>query len=207
MAQKNRDFAILLPLSGILASLMLAASGCNTKRAPDELARAVNMGERPVAMKGDGTFFDGRVVATVTVSRGIGRGLPPGHKSGESTDHPKILDVTGMQDDEAMAYAKAKYAVGSPMPPVTIHLVLNNLAKDTLSIEVRDFDSDLGNFAVRPAVLSLASGQTAEPEPMISQLGVTSDEIPVTVALKLAGKTESKTILVKNLFTPSADQK
>ena len=55
-------------------------------------------------------------------------------------------------------------------------------------------NSDLGNFAVRPSKISVSPGQTAEPDPMISQLGVTSDEFPVTVRLrKVAGNAGAAT--------------
>ena len=52
-------------------------------------------------------------------------------------------------------------AVGSPMPPVTLHLKIENLSGETLSVEVVDFDSDLGNFAVHPSMLALAPSQVA----------------------------------------------
>jgi hypothetical protein len=181
----------------------LGSAGCSSRRPPDELARAVTMGERPVAMEGSTTFFDGAVSATATISRGIGRGLQGsqgGRKGGSRTDIP---DVSGMDNDEAMAYLKAKTAVGSPLPPVTLHLRLKNLGQTTFSVEILDFESDLGNFAVSPAVLSLAPDQTAEPGPMISQLGVTSDDIPIKVILRRAGKRETQIIHVKNLLQPA----
>jgi hypothetical protein len=42
---------------------------------------------------------------------------------------------------------------------------------------------------------------------MNSQLGVTSDEIPVKVAIRANGKTESKIIVVKSLFTGDLQKK
>ena len=99
-----------------------------------------------------------------------------------------------------MAYMRAKAAVGSPKTPVTLHLKIENKSKQIASVDVLDFESDLGNFAVHPELLSVAPEQVSEPDPMISQLGVTSDEIPVKVSLKMAGKTETQTVLVKNLL-------
>ena len=109
-------------------------------------------------------------------------------------------DISGMDNEEAAAYLRAKYAVGSPMPPVTLHLKIENKGRQVAAVEVLDFESDLGNFAVHPELLSMAPSQVAEPDPMISQLGVTSDEIPVKVSLKSAGITETQSVLVKNLF-------
>jgi hypothetical protein len=87
---------------------------------------------------------------------------------------------------------------------VTLRLRLENDGAETVSVDIADFDSDLGNFAVHPEVLSLAPGQVAEPDPMISQLGVTADDIPVTVTLKRGGKSETRVIAVKSLLLPAA---
>jgi hypothetical protein len=38
---------------------------------------------------------------------------------------------------------------------------------------------------------------------MVSQLGVTSDDIPVKVSVRLGGKKETQTIAVKNIILPS----
>lgn len=212
MAQKIRNLAIVAPLSAILGVLMIAGAGCVEHRPPDELAQAVSMGERPVAMSGSGTFFGDKLTATVTISRGIGRGVVQGKGSGRQHsrdygDKAEIPDLSSMENADANAYIRAKIAVGSPMPPVTLHLKLNNVGKDTVSVGVIDFNSDLGNFAVHPDILSLAPEQAAEPDPMISQLGVTSDEIAVKVTLKLGPKTESQTILVKSLPLSSSPVK
>jgi len=53
---------------------LLCGAGCASHRQPDELASAVALGERPVAMSGDATFFGGKLHVVATVSRGIGRG-------------------------------------------------------------------------------------------------------------------------------------
>jgi hypothetical protein len=186
-----------------MAGLVLAAAGCKTPRPPDELAQAVAIGERPVAMSGASAFFGGQMNVVVTISRGIGRGTGAGGGKGGDKHRgskPGDEDFSGLDNDQAMAYMMAKAAVGSPMPPVTMHLKVENKAGQTTSVEVLDFESELGNFAVHPETLSMAPDQVAEPDPMISQLGVTSDDIPVKVSLKSAGKTETQTIHVKNVL-------
>ena len=52
---------------------------------------------------------------------------------------------------------------------------------------------------MRPAKHTVAPGQTAEPDPMISQLGVSSDEIPFKVVLKAAGVKEAQTLAVRDV--------
>jgi hypothetical protein len=56
---------------------------------------------------------------------------------------------------------------------------------------------------VRPPKLTLSPGQAGKLDPMISQLGVTSDEIPLKIEVRQAGKKESKIFVVKNLILPS----
>jgi hypothetical protein len=231
----------------ITAASLALIVGCQERRPTDELAKAVTMGERPVAMKGTASFFNGKVVATVTISRGIGRGRKAAaakeadeatkikkSNSGENAflgggdgtgggsspeqvdqhrgilgslrgggDKNEMADISSMDNDEAMAYLRAKAAVGSPMPPVTIRLSIENTSTEAISVNIMDFNSDLGNFAVHPDVLKLAAGQKISPDPMISQLGVTSDEIPVQIRLKIGTKSDTQTVLVKNLLATS----
>jgi hypothetical protein len=161
------------------------------------------MGERPAAMQGGALFFGGNVAATVTISRGIGRGVSPGGKKGGG-GKASTPNINNMEQDDAIAYLRARQALGSPMPPVTVRLKLANLSQDTVTVDILELNSDLGNFAVEPELLAMAPQQIAEPDPMISQLGVTADSIPVKVTLRLAGKTETQVIAVKSLAPPAA---
>jgi len=192
----------------IAALLGMALGACSNKPAPDELARAVSMGERPVAMEGYATFFNNTLGVTATVSRGIGTGKEAaqgagGGKGGKRAERGQMPDISGMDAEEATAYMRARAAVGSPMPLVTLHLKLKNLSSTTFSVEIDDFNSDLGNFAVRPAILSLAPDQLAEPDPMISQLGVTSDDLSMVVTLKKLGRKETQIVHVRSLSPAS----
>lgn len=193
------------PWAFFSALAVLVGTGCSEHRAPDNLAQAIQTGERPVAMKGTATYFGGKLAVTVTVSNGIGHGhaMGPGARGGgHKPSRAEMPDLSGMDNDEAMAYLRQKSAVGSPMPPVTMHLKIDNTGSGIVTVEVTDFMSDLGNFATTPSTLAVAPGQTAEPDPMISQLGVTSDDIPFTVTLKVDGKKETQKIDVRNIMAP-----
>ncbi len=174
------------------------------------------MAERPVAMKGEASFFDGQVGATLVVARAFDRlpkrnSLPKG-KGGYDAATPELADVFDkeLNDPKTTDYEdllgkmRALQVRGYPLPPVTLRLKLTNRTKEALDVEILELNSDLGNFAVRPSKLSVPAEQTAEPDPMHSQLGVTSDEIPVKLVLRHHGKREVQTVLVKNLFTPEA---
>ena len=125
---------------------------------------------------------------------------------------PRVAEVYNIggesEEEQKEAYkeyvrqAMARRAAGSPMPPVTLRVKLENKGTEPLEIEVTEVNSELGNFAVRPPKLTIAPGQTGELDPMISQLGVTSDEIPLKLSVRTGGKRESQTITIKSLILP-----
>lgn len=203
------------------------SAGCGTHGPRDMMADAVTAGERPVAMKGEGAFFDGKITAYATVSRGFERGNKGGKGPGgrlrpgdddlsgrRRKDSDGISEVysTGFGDSEEeqkeamqeyIRMAMARRAQGSPMPPVTLRVVVENKGTTPIDLEVTDVNSDLGNFAVRPPKLTILPGEKGALDPMISQLGVTSDEIPLQVSIRYAGKKELQVINVKNVILPS----
>jgi hypothetical protein len=164
-------------------AILLGGAGC-LHSDNDEMTNGVIAGEKPVSMEGNETFFDGKVTVKVTLSRGIGRGL---HKSSKDKDYTY----------EKYTDSSSKSLLGSPLPPVTLHLILTNLSHDSVTIKMVDFASDMGNFAIDPEQLTIAPGQTAEPTPMVSELGVTSDEMPFKVTLRYGATRETKTFPVR----------
>jgi hypothetical protein len=178
----------------------LAGTGC-VNRSNDELTKAVVAGEKQIMMAGSGEYFGGILAARVTVGRGIGHGLAKGGRRGGGDSE--------RQDDERKTYqdyanTDMKVEVGTPLPPVTLHLVLTNSGPGPLSVTIDDFESELGNFVVDPEVIALAPGETAEPTPMVSQLGVSSDDIPFTVTLIVAGQKETHRIDVRDAIDKPA---
>jgi len=206
-----------------------AGAGCANKGAPlDPMAEGLTAGEKPVAMRGESSFLEGKLTATATVSRGFERGARGGRGAGGSGGRDRgrggrgddergnngVTDVYNLsygdsdeEQKEAMAeymrQAMARRAAGSPMPPVTLRVRFENHGTEPVEVEVTEVNSELGNFVVRPKTLTIAPGQTGELEPMISQLGVTSDEIPVKIAIRAGGKRDTQTVAVKTLLLPS----
>jgi hypothetical protein len=172
-------------LQAAAAALALALTGC-MERANDELTNAVVAGEKPVSMEGSDVFLGGRVAVRVTLGRGIGRGLKRGKGERDKT-YQDYTDTGG------------KMLLGSPLPPVTLHLILSNPGAGPVTVTVLDFTSDLGDFAVDPETLTIAAGQTAEPTPMVSQLGVSSDVMPFKVTLRIGKEKETRTFPVRIL--------
>lgn len=217
-------------LKGVLALaiIAMAGAGCGTGAAPrDLMMEEANSGpvERPVAMQGESTFLEGKLESLVTVSRGLdrrhlagakgGRGGKGGERRGRKDDNMFGQSNTFYGDsdedqkaamEEYVRMAKAQRAAGSPMPPVTIHVSFDNKGTEPVEIEVTEVNSDLGNFAPRPTKVTVAPGQTGTLDPMISQLGVTSDEIPLKLGVRVGDKSETKVVVVKNVISAAAQQ-
>ena len=211
-------------LAAIASAALVSGSGCTTAHEPRDLmseeARADH--DRPVAMKGEGELNGGNLHVVATIARGFQRS-PGKHNSNaprvrkgwfnKDTDAYKEdynFDYGTSEEDQKEAIqdyirqAMARRAAGSPMPPVTLHVTFENRGQYPIEIAADEVDSDLGNFAARPSKLALKPGEKGSLDPMVSQLGVTSDEIPVTVVVHVNGKSESQVILVKNILLPGA---
>jgi hypothetical protein len=236
MKNSALPFSLLVGLAS--ASLLTLASGCGSHTGPRDLMleeAASGQVERPVAMRGESTFLDGKLAALATVSRGFDRGVrgPAGKGLGRKGGGPgddnvfgpggrrrndeagaftEVYNIGGYGDSEEeqkeamqdyMRQARARRAAGSPMPPVTLKVAFENRGTEPVEIEVTEVNSDLGNFAVRPPKLTIAPGASGALEPMVSQLGVTSDEIPLKLALRSGGKKELQVVVVKNILAAS----
>ncbi len=193
-----------MPLAAAALALAIASAGCENK-SNDELTKAVVAGEKQVMMAGSGTYFGGLLTAKVTVGRGIGHGLGKGSHRGEGGTRSEGGSDTARQEEERKTYqdyanTDLKVVQGTPLPPVTLHLILTNQGSVPLAVTIDDFESELGNFVVDPEVLQVAPGQTAEPTPMVSQLGVSSANIPVTVTLIVSGQKETQKINVRDVL-------
>ena len=100
-------------------------------------------------------------------------------------------------DDDDSDTPAARRAREAQMPPALLRLQLENPSAATVVVEIREVNSDLGNFAVRPDTVTLAPGQAVEVEPMQSMLGVDSYALPVTITLRAGGQTQSKILTLR----------
>ena len=224
---KKIAFSPTLGSAIALAAWSLTGAGCGGKVPRDLMMEEANARpiERPVAMKGEGTFLEGKLSAVATVSRGFDRGGTGGRGGGRrnrdeydelsgrrrSRDNDgaftEVYSISGDSEEEQkeamedyIRAAKARRAAGSPMPPVTLRVQFENRGTEPLELEVTEVNSDLGNFAVRPPKLTIAPGEKGTLDPMISQLGVSSDEIPLKLAIRIAGKKEAQVVPIKNII-------
>jgi hypothetical protein len=212
-------------IAALVATGLIAVYGCHsgpeTRDLMVEEAHA-DPGDRPIAMRGEATFADGKLGVVATVARGFQRvGTRAAGGKGSGGRHWRAKDVDAFSDDysfgsaeteeqqkeavqEYVRQAMARRAAGSPMPPVTLRVTFENHGTEPMEVVPTEINSDLGNFAVRPNKLSLAPGATGELDPMISQLGVTNDLIPLTVSVRVGAKAESHVITIKSVIAPAA---
>jgi hypothetical protein len=180
-------------------ALSFFLAGCGGPKLESEPTVPLGPNGKPLPlMTAKGAFFNGNLLAEIMLSQSRGRsgfhptpihGLPgPDDDSATSDDvkiTPEIIDEIRRRRAE------------SPLPPINLWLQLTSTASNSLNVGIIDFKSDLGSFAVQPEQVTLTPGQSVEAEPMISRLGVTSLEIPVTVTLRLNGKTETHVLTLR----------
>lgn len=103
---------------------------------------------------------------------------PPGEFGGNAGGSARLMPANGV--------------------PLMIHLRLRNTSAAPVEVVCRDFASSLGNFVVQPATLTVPAGETAEFTPMTSFVqGDLPDELPVTLTLRIAGKTEKQIVVLR----------
>ena len=201
MPPSSRSFPLII--FAFALSFFLAGCGSGHERNPEP---AVTLGpnSKPLPlMMANGAFFNGNLRAEIMLSQSRGKGgfqptpihgLPsPDDDSATSDDikmTPEIIEEIRTRRSE------------SPLPPIVMWLKLTSTAGNPLKVGIIDFKSDLGSFAVQPEQVALTSGQSVEAEPMISRLGVTSLEIPVTVTLRLNGKNETQVLTLRPVNSP-----
>lgn len=213
----NLPSGFLLTLTIAFTSLLIA--GCSGPASHSRGADLPTPTEHRVAMRGEALFFAGALRVETTVSRGL-----PRSKRGEATDeerrsgggrrHRGGMSGAGMgrpagssegersEEGESRSMRQPQMSA----PPLTLQVKLFNLSQSPLEITIRDVKSDLGDFATRPERLTIAPGQEADVDPMVSELGVVAAEIPITIGLRSSGKTETQVVVVKDTLKTSGGE-
>jgi hypothetical protein len=210
---------VLIPVTAVIFCL----SGCSDRQPrPDARAEQLRIAAEKPTMSAQDSFFDGKILVEANLGRGFGgRGRPGGggHMGGDIPNgrhHGGGMSIgmgggagggsrSGMEpggDDSGPSNFRSGPSLqDSPMPPVALRLRVTNTTKEAVEVTFMLCKSELGDFAVRPEKLSLAPGQTAEPDPMTSRLGLTSAELALKVGLRAAGKVEQKNLVLKAAAT------
>lgn len=191
-----RPFAFFL----LVASTLFTAA-CTSQRVADEASIADAKKVIPPSMIAETGFFDGKLLVEANLGRGFRpRMVRPGWKP---RNNENAFATTVYSDEAAREIAEEEEEGvfiprmrNSTLPPVALRLRVHNLTTAPVEIEFIECKSYLGNFAVRPEKITIAPGESGQPDPMVSLLGVSGEEIPVTVTLRLGDKRETHTLLL-----------
>lgn len=201
------------------AAAIFSFTGCSD-HPPKSNLRAEQMAAanaKPTMLAQD-SYFDGKLLVEASLGQGFGgrgehgdgpiagqhsgghhgggmRGGPGGGPDGAGPGG----DMGGPGGEEMAGGRGGRLALqASSLPPVALRLRLTNQSKETIEITFVLCKSVLGDFAVRPEKLTLTPGQTIEPDPMRSSMGLTTSELVLRVSLKMAGATEQKDLVLKS---------
>jgi hypothetical protein len=129
--------------------------------------------------------------------RGSGGGGGRRGGGGDEGSAPVATDAT----------SRAPTMRASNAPPIQLRLRLTSHGDHPIEVEVLDFNSELGNFAVQPAKITVLPHDSTEAGPMTSRLGVPAvEEIPLTVRLRVGGKggqTETQVLKLRPRTDPT----
>jgi len=203
-------------LAGFLLGIALTVAGCGGDDHPrhhDHEAMGTPPAPHPV-MHGTQSYFNGKIVVEATLGEGQHAGAGDknapesdgenGGNGGRGHGHHGHHGGGGEEGDAGGGgYLGGGGMQESHLPPVTLRLHITNTGDIPIEVTFNGCDSALGNFVVMPEKLTIPAGQSAEPDPMRSLLGVPADEIPIELSLAAAGKSEKKTVTLR-LDQPTA---
>ena len=195
------------------------STGCSSDSGPEREA-TVSIPDYPIAMTGSEIFVGGKIAVEITLGmptnfhpgkdgarKGDSSGGGGGHHRGSGGGHRGggMGGYGGQMGGEPSAGGESEDGtprprlVGSTLPPAQLKLHLKNTTTgESVSCEVVDFSSSLGNFAVFPATYQLEANQSATSETMTSRLGVEGSAIPVTVGVRVrGGEVERKVVTLR----------
>ncbi len=209
----------------LAAALALGGAACHSgpPRGPGGGREAIHI---PV-MEAAGKFFDGKLTADIRFGRaqlpgrpggpdtdgaprGEGRSPGVGGGGGGFSASAGMGPMSmgggggrgpggggGPRDDSDAQPSRGTRTRTEQNPAVQLHLTLTNHGEQPLEIEVLEFSSLLGNFAVHPAKTSIAPGATASFDPMTSRLGIPQGDLPLKIRLRSGGKIEEQPLTLK----------
>jgi len=198
------------------------ATGCNSdSHSENRVGPSAVVTDYPPSMAGVENFADGKLAIQVTL--GLGSAFRPdqdsehpgggshgsgrrgrGHRNGggPGAGPPPAEAEDGGRSSSTDS--PSSHITGSTLPSAQFKLHLQNTSTtESITCEVEDFNSALGNFAVFPGRYELKPGESASSETMTSRLGVEGDGIPVTVAVRVHDHLEKKVITLHLLPIPA----
>ena len=177
-----------LPAGALLAAfliipsffvMMIDASGGTARPSPDAAGR-FGMFTRPLQLRASDDFFAGRLAVQAMLSQRFtpAASSEPASAAGEGPN--------AFSPSERPEMAR----------PGLLRLRLENHSDQNLEVEIVRVDSALGDFVARPHRLMLAPNQAASIDSPVAGQKITANIVPVAVALRLAGRVETRHLVL-----------
>jgi hypothetical protein len=200
-------------LAAVLAGVLAVTTGFNLDAVAAGSSSRIKGKELPVPqpavihiMEASGEFYEGKVGVEVHFGR-----APRLQRSGELTTSGTGKVVVDAPKDDGKGRGKRDARPGGGgrkegretnireerNPATQMRLTLTNRGAVPLVLEVIEFSSALGNFAVKPDKITVAPGASTETDPMFSRLGIPTEDVPVKVRLRCSGVSEQQTLVLK----------
>ncbi|MBK9989418.1 MAG: hypothetical protein IPP19_01465 [Verrucomicrobia bacterium] len=197
----------------LFAAAIFSFTGCSDQPPkPNLRAEQMAAANAKPAMLAQDSYFDGKLLVEASLGQGFGARGEHGGVPGDGY-HGGVHHGGGMRGGpgggpggdmggpggEEMAGGRNSHLTlqASSLPPVALRLRLTNQSKENIVVTFVLCKSELGDFAVRPEKLTLAPGETIEPDPMRSSMGLTTSELVLEVSLRMAGVVEKKNLILK----------
>lgn len=128
---------------------------------------------------------------------------PSGHRSGSmggETDYYEVRDDPFEEGANTFSAAEIDEMYGRTnfeyiLPPrLALAIKFANNGTQPVTFAIADVNCILGNFAPRPSAMTLAPGQQASIDPMLSNLDSNFELLDVTLAIKCNGKTDKQVL-------------
>jgi hypothetical protein len=182
----------------LVSAITLLFSACSSgSRVADAASIAESKKVPPPVMQGETTFFENQLLVEVNLGRGFRPRIVRSSAmfDREPADGRSVFD-TDFTTEETEAETNIWQRKNSTLPPAALRLRVHNTTAAPVEIEFLECKSYLGNFAVRPEKITIPAGESGQPDAMVSLLGVSGQEIPVTISLRLNGKAETRTAVI-----------
>lgn len=194
-----------LSFLALAAATGLTFTGCRSMTESTE--HVTEAADRP-AMTGEALFQGGKVRAELALGHGFYKRLKRGALEGRDDYNPFApVDEESKKEERYQSIADSEELFvprmhNSVLPPYALRLRVTNLSDAAIDVVYVECASALGNFAIRPETAKIEAGQTHSPNPMITLLGVSGEDITVKVTLALNGTSESQTLTLKTVPNP-----
>ena len=167
--------------------LMVSDATAETARRYPEINGRMALFQLPLQLRAHGAFFDGKLSMLAVLAQRF---------TSSSGNHP-LPPMDAQLDDYTGQSPESTHSI-------VLRLRLENRSTENLAVEIVRVESVLGDVVNHPGRLMLAPHQTASISAPVAEQRVPAGSIPVEVALRLAGKVETRQLQLNDRYLTQA---